>query len=165
MRGGGAGDGDFAGVAAGAAGRATGAGAAARTTGAGRGGKGAGVLAAGASGAGAGRTGGGFAAASAALAASFSRAISVVDLTKIPAGMRDFAGSATTGGGAAGDDPRGNAIALLVKTLNLDAAVAGKLVDMGINSPAAFEGVVAEDLVGAGFTAEEAQDIIGRVAP
>jgi N utilization substance protein A len=34
---------------------------------------------------------------------------------------------------------------------------------MGINSPAAFEGVVAEDLVGAGFTAEEAQDVIMRV--
>ena len=35
---------------------------------------------------------------------------------------------------------------------------------MGINSPAAFEGVAAEDLVGGGFTAEEAQDIIARVA-
>ena len=35
---------------------------------------------------------------------------------------------------------------------------------MGFNSPAAFEGVEADDLVGAGFTAEEAPDIIGRVA-
>ena len=45
-----------------------------------------------------------------------------------------------------------------------DAAIAGRLVDMGINSPAAFEGVEADDLVSAGFTAEEAQTIIARVA-
>lgn len=64
---------------------------------------------------------------------------------------------------AVGDDPRGNAIASLVKTLTLDAAIAGRLVDMGINSPAAFEGVEASDLVDAGFTPEEAADIIGRV--
>ena len=62
-----------------------------------------------------------------------------------------------------GDDPRGNAIATLVKTLTLDAAIAGRLVDMGINSPAAFEGVEATDLVDAGFTVEEADAIIGRV--
>ena len=42
--------------------------------------------------------------------------------------------------------------------------MAGRLVDMGINSPAAFEGVEADDLVGAGFTPEEAQSIIARVA-
>jgi len=66
---------------------------------------------------------------------------------------------------AAGDDPRGNAIASLVKVLKLDAAVAGRLVDMGITSPAAFEGVAAEDLVGGGFTPEEAQAIIAQVAP
>jgi N utilization substance protein A len=65
---------------------------------------------------------------------------------------------------AAGDDPRGNAVASLVKAFSLDAAVAGRLVDMGINSPAAFEGVEANDLVDAGFTAEEAADIIGRVS-
>ena len=65
---------------------------------------------------------------------------------------------------AVGDDPRGNAIAVLVKTLALDAAIAGRLVDMGINSPAAFEGVEANDLVDAGFTPEESADIIGRVA-
>jgi N utilization substance protein A len=63
-----------------------------------------------------------------------------------------------------GDDPRGNAIASLVKTLTLDAVIAGRLVDMGINSPAAFEGVEANDLVDAGFTPEEATDIIGRVS-
>jgi N utilization substance protein A len=66
---------------------------------------------------------------------------------------------------AAGDDPRGNAIASLVRTFTLDPAVAGRLVDMGINSPAAFEGVAAEDLVGGGFTPEEARDIIARVSP
>ncbi|MDB6092860.1 MAG: NusA antitermination factor [Verrucomicrobia bacterium] len=65
---------------------------------------------------------------------------------------------------AVGDDPRGNAIALLFKTYAFDAAIAGRLVDMGINSPAAFEGVEADDLVSAGFTAEEAQTIIARVA-
>ena len=64
---------------------------------------------------------------------------------------------------AVGDDPRGNAIAALVKTLTLDAAIAGRLVDMGITSPAAFEGVEANDLVDAGFSPEEAADIIGRV--
>jgi N utilization substance protein A len=36
---------------------------------------------------------------------------------------------------------------------------------MGINSPAAFEGVDDEDLVDAGFTAEEAAAIIARVTP
>jgi N utilization substance protein A len=64
---------------------------------------------------------------------------------------------------AGGDDPRGDAIALLVKTFELDAAIAGRLVDMGINSPAAFEGVEADDLADAGFTAEEAAAIIARV--
>jgi N utilization substance protein A len=65
---------------------------------------------------------------------------------------------------AVGDDPRGNAIAALVKTFALDTVIAGRLVDMGINSPAAFEGVEANDLVDAGFTPEEASDIIGRAA-
>ena len=65
---------------------------------------------------------------------------------------------------AVGDDPRGNAIASLVKTFTLDATIAGRLVDMGINSPAAFEGVEANDLMDAGFTLEEATDIIGRVS-
>jgi N utilization substance protein A len=64
---------------------------------------------------------------------------------------------------AAGDDPRGNAVASLVKAFNLDPTIAGRLVDMGINSPAAFEGVAAEDLVGGGFTPDEATEIIARV--
>jgi len=66
---------------------------------------------------------------------------------------------------AAGDDPRGNAVSLLVKAFELDPIIAGRLVDMGINSPAAFEGVAAEDLVGGGFTETEAQEIIVRVTP
>jgi len=64
---------------------------------------------------------------------------------------------------AIGDDPRGNAVASLVRAFRLDAVIAGRLVDMGINSPAAFEGVAAEDLVGGGFSEEEAKDIIARV--
>jgi N utilization substance protein A len=64
---------------------------------------------------------------------------------------------------AAGDDPRGNAVASLVKAYALDPTMAGRLVDMGINSPAAFEGVTAEDLEGGGFTADEAKDIIARI--
>ncbi len=64
---------------------------------------------------------------------------------------------------AAGDDPRGNAVASLIKAFNLDPTIAGRLVDMGINSPAVFEGVAEEDLIGGGFTAEEAKDIISRV--
>jgi transcription termination/antitermination protein NusA len=66
---------------------------------------------------------------------------------------------------AAGDDPRGNAVSLLVKAFELDPIIAGRLVDMGINSPAAFEGVAAEDLVGGGFTEAEAKEIIVRVTP
>lgn len=65
---------------------------------------------------------------------------------------------------AMGDDPVKTAIDLLVSTFSLDAGVAGRLVEMGINSPGAFEGVEADDLVDAGFTAEQAQDIIARVA-
>jgi N utilization substance protein A len=64
---------------------------------------------------------------------------------------------------ALGDDPRKTAIDALTKAFALDPAIAARLVDMGINSAAAFEGVEADDLVSAGFTAEEAQDIITRV--
>jgi N utilization substance protein A len=64
---------------------------------------------------------------------------------------------------AAGDDPVGAAVALLVKTFEIDEVIAQRLVAMGINSPAAFEGVEAEDLVDAGFSEQEAKDIIARV--
>lgn len=61
-------------------------------------------------------------------------------------------------------DPRVEAIKLLGTTFNLPAALAERLVAVGINSPAAFEGVEADDLVEAGFSAEEAATIIGLVA-
>ena len=65
---------------------------------------------------------------------------------------------------AQGENPRQTAIDSLVKSFGLDPVIAGRLVDMGINSPGAFEGVEANDLEGAGFTAEEAADIINRVS-
>ena len=64
---------------------------------------------------------------------------------------------------AAGDNPEQTAADALVKAFGFDPAIAVRLVRMGITSPAAFEGVAAEDVVGGGFTAEEAQDIIARV--
>ncbi len=60
-------------------------------------------------------------------------------------------------------DPRAQAIALLVATFGFEKPVAERLVAQGINSPAAFEGVEAKDLVDAGFTEEEAQGIIAKV--
>ncbi|KXU37982.1 transcription termination/antitermination protein NusA [Cephaloticoccus capnophilus] len=65
---------------------------------------------------------------------------------------------------AAGDDPVRSAIDLLVATFGIDASSASRLVEMGINSPGAFEGVDAEDLIDAGFSADEAQTIIARVS-
>jgi N utilization substance protein A len=64
---------------------------------------------------------------------------------------------------AMGDNPRQTAIDSLVKAFAVDTAVASRLVDMGINSPAAFQGVEAGDLVEAGFTPEDAEAIIARV--
>jgi N utilization substance protein A len=64
---------------------------------------------------------------------------------------------------AESSDPRTVATQALVRTFGLDPALAGRLVAIGINSPAAFEGVAADDLVGSGFTADEAQSIIARV--
>ena len=64
---------------------------------------------------------------------------------------------------AESNDPRATAISALVRTFGLDAAIAGRLVAIGINSPGAFEGVSADDLVGSGFTADEAKAIIARV--
>jgi N utilization substance protein A len=64
---------------------------------------------------------------------------------------------------AMGDNPRQTAIDSLIKALSVEAAVANRLVDMGINSPAAFEGVEVGDLVETGFTEEEAHAIMARV--
>ena len=60
-------------------------------------------------------------------------------------------------------DPRAQAIGSLVSTFGFDKAVAERLVAQGINSPAAFEGVEASDLVDSGFTAEEAEGVIAKV--
>lgn len=63
---------------------------------------------------------------------------------------------------AEGDDPVGAAVSALVKAFNLPDEIAQRLVGMGINSPAVFEGVTEEDLVEGGFAPEEAHDIIAR---
>jgi N utilization substance protein A len=65
---------------------------------------------------------------------------------------------------ALGENPRQTAIDSISRTFGLDPVIAGRLVDMGINSPAAFEGVEANDLESAGFTADEAAEIIKRVS-
>lgn len=62
-------------------------------------------------------------------------------------------------------DPRAQAINALVAAFGFEPAIAGRLVSNGINSPGAFEGVEASDLVGMGFTEEEAQGVIAKVAP
>jgi N utilization substance protein A len=61
-------------------------------------------------------------------------------------------------------DPEGDAKRKLVAALGLTEDVALRLVKAGFVSLELFEGVGAEDLVGAGFTAEEASDITARVA-
>jgi N utilization substance protein A len=61
-------------------------------------------------------------------------------------------------------DPRAQAISLLTGTYGFDAGIAERLVANGINSPAAFEGVEAKDLVDAGFNEEEAAGIIAKVS-
>lgn len=61
-------------------------------------------------------------------------------------------------------DPRTQAIRSLVTAFELDLGVAERLVAVGINSPAAFEGVDAETLIETGFTAEEAAAIMQNVS-
>ncbi len=65
---------------------------------------------------------------------------------------------------AVGADPEGDAKRKLVATLGIAEPIALRLVKAGFVSLELFEGVEADDLVGAGFTTEEASDIIGRVA-
>ena len=55
-------------------------------------------------------------------------------------------------------------ISLLIGTYAFDKVIAERLVANGINSPAAFEGVEASDLVGFGFTEEEAAGLIAKVS-
>jgi N utilization substance protein A len=61
-------------------------------------------------------------------------------------------------------NPRTQAIQSLVTAFELNTALAERLVAVGINSPAAFEGVDAETLVETGFTAEEAAAIMQNVS-
>jgi N utilization substance protein A len=61
-------------------------------------------------------------------------------------------------------DPRAQAVGLLTSTFGFEAALAERLVANGINSPAAFEGVEAKDLMDAGFNEQEAADIIAKVS-
>ena len=45
----------------------------------------------------------------------------------------------------------------------IDPAIAQQLVGIGLISPEAFEGVAAADLVDAGFSEEQAEDVIAKV--
>jgi N utilization substance protein A len=65
---------------------------------------------------------------------------------------------------AVGADPEGDAKRKLVAQLGIPEDTALRLVKAGFVSLELFEGVEASDLEGAGFTAEEAADIIARVA-
>jgi len=65
---------------------------------------------------------------------------------------------------AVGADPEGDAKRKLVAQLGIPENTALRLVKAGFVSLELFEGVEASDLEGAGFTAEEAADIIARVA-
>lgn len=60
-------------------------------------------------------------------------------------------------------DPRSQAIKTLSSAFGLSTALAERLVSVGINSPAAFEGVDAEALVEAGFTPDEAATILQSI--
>ncbi len=60
-------------------------------------------------------------------------------------------------------DPRAVGIATLVSTFGFDSGLAGRLFAIGVTSPAAFEGMSVEDLVGANFTQDEAEAILARV--
>jgi N utilization substance protein A len=60
-------------------------------------------------------------------------------------------------------DPRAIAIGSLVKNLGITREIAVRLVDIGMNSPAVLESVDLEDLIEAGFSEQEAQDVLSRV--
>jgi N utilization substance protein A len=64
---------------------------------------------------------------------------------------------------AAGADPEGDAKRKLIAALGLNDEIALRLVKAGFVSLELFEGVEAGDLEGAGFSAEEAADVIARV--
>lgn len=58
-------------------------------------------------------------------------------------------------------------VAKAVQGINLipgiDPAIAERLVAIGLVSPEAFEGVSESDLQDAGFSTEEADDVLGKV--
>ena len=60
-------------------------------------------------------------------------------------------------------DPREVALQSMVTALGIDRPTAERLFGIGINSPAAFEGVELSDLQEAGFTEEEAQALLARI--
>jgi transcription termination/antitermination protein NusA len=61
-------------------------------------------------------------------------------------------------------DPRAAGIAALVSAFGFDTSLAGRLLAIGVSSPAAFEGMTVDDLVEAKFTQAEAEAILARVA-
>ena len=65
---------------------------------------------------------------------------------------------------AVASDPKAQAIAALVGAFAFEPTIAERLVTNGINSPAAFEGVDAADLVRMRFTEDEAAGVIAKVA-
>ncbi len=65
---------------------------------------------------------------------------------------------------AASNDPRETAILSLTKALSVDRSIAERLVAIGMNSAAVLETVELSDLIEAGFTEDEANSIISRVA-
>lgn len=65
---------------------------------------------------------------------------------------------------AVGADPEGDAKRKLVTSLGIPEPLALRLVKAGFVSLELFEGVEAGDLEGAGFSADEAADIISRVS-
>jgi N utilization substance protein A len=65
---------------------------------------------------------------------------------------------------AISSDPREAAILSLVKALEVDRSVVERLVAIGMNSLSVLETVEASDLADAGFSEEEVQKIMARVA-
>ncbi len=61
-------------------------------------------------------------------------------------------------------DPREVALATLISTLGCDRVAAERLFGLGINSPAAFEGVELQDLIDGGFSEEEATAIMAKTS-
>jgi N utilization substance protein A len=65
---------------------------------------------------------------------------------------------------AVSSDPREVAILSLIKSLSIERPLAERLVAIGMNSAAVLETVELTDLTEAGFSEEEAQSIISRLA-